>query len=39
LLADLEKYDGFIDGVVVSGGEPTIDTGLPAFLFRSGQLN
>ncbi len=32
LLADLEKRDGFIDGVVVSGGEPTIDIGLPAFL-------
>jgi pyruvate formate lyase activating enzyme len=32
LLADLKKRDGFIDGVVVSGGEPTIDTGLPAFL-------
>jgi len=32
LLADLEKREGFIDGVVISGGEPTIDTGLPAFL-------
>jgi len=32
LLADLKKREGFIDGVVVSGGEPTIDTGLPAFL-------
>ncbi len=32
LLADLEKRQGFIDGVVVSGGEPTIDAGLPAFL-------
>lgn len=32
LLADLEQRSGFIDGVVVSGGEPTIDTGLPAFL-------
>jgi hypothetical protein len=32
LLADLKKLEGFIDGVVVSGGEPTIDTGLPAFL-------
>lgn len=32
LLADLKKRDGFIDGVVISGGEPTIDTGLPAFL-------
>ncbi len=32
LLADLEKRSKFIDGVVVSGGEPTIDPGLPAFL-------
>lgn len=32
LLADLEKRGQFIDGVVVSGGEPTIDPGLPAFL-------
>ena len=32
LLADLKKRAGFIDGVVVSGGEPTIDAGLPAFL-------
>ncbi len=34
MLADLEKREGFIDGVVVSGGEPTIDAGLPAFLSR-----
>ena len=32
LLADLKQREGFIDGVVVSGGEPTIDSGLPAFL-------
>lgn len=32
LLADLEQRSRFIDGVVVSGGEPTIDPGLPAFL-------
>lgn len=32
LLADLKKREGFIDGVVVSGGEPTIDAGLPAFI-------
>lgn len=32
LLADLEERNNFIDGVVVSGGEPTIDAGLPAFL-------
>jgi len=32
LLADLRKRNQFIDGVVVSGGEPTLDAGLPAFL-------
>ncbi len=32
LLADLDQREGFIDGVVVSGGEPTIEAGLPAFL-------
>ena len=32
LLADLEKRKRFIDGVVISGGEPTLDNGLPAFL-------
>ncbi|WP_321371216.1 anaerobic ribonucleoside-triphosphate reductase activating protein [uncultured Desulfuromusa sp.] len=32
LLADLKKREGFIDGVVISGGEPTIDAGLPAFV-------
>lgn len=32
LLADLKARKNFIDGVVVSGGEPTIDAGLPAFL-------
>ncbi len=37
LLADLEKRQGFIDGVVVSGGEPTIDAGLPAFLAQLKQ--
>lgn len=31
LLADLKARKNFIDGVVVSGGEPTIDAGLPAF--------
>jgi len=39
LLADLNKRKGFIDGVVVSGGEPTIDTGLPAFLALLKQEN
>jgi pyruvate formate lyase activating enzyme len=32
LLENLDKRRGFIDGVVVSGGEPTIDAGLPAFI-------
>ena len=32
LLADLRKRNTFIDGVVISGGEPTLDAGLPAFL-------
>jgi len=32
LLADLKARRKFIDGVVISGGEPTIDIGLPAFL-------
>lgn len=32
LLADLKKRMSFIDGVVISGGEPTLDSGLPAFL-------
>ncbi|MBN1959046.1 MAG: anaerobic ribonucleoside-triphosphate reductase activating protein [Desulfuromonadales bacterium] len=32
LLADLKKRQGFIDGIVISGGEPTIDPGLPAFI-------
>lgn len=38
LLADLKKRQGFIDGVVVSGGEPTIDAGLPAFLQQLREL-
>jgi pyruvate formate lyase activating enzyme len=32
ILADLAERSSFIDGVVVSGGEPTLDIGLPAFL-------
>jgi pyruvate formate lyase activating enzyme len=32
ILSDLDKRKAFIDGVVVSGGEPTLDKGLPAFL-------
>ncbi len=39
LLADLKKRKRFIDGVVISGGEPTLDTGLPAFLRQLKQLN
>ena len=38
MLADLKKRNGFIDGVVVSGGEPTIDSGLPAFLTQMKEL-
>ena len=32
LLADLAERKSFIDGVVVSGGEPTLDSGLLSFL-------
>ena len=32
LLEDLRQRGNFIDGIVVSGGEPTLDPGLPAFL-------
>lgn len=32
LLADLRRRSGFIDGVVVSGGEPTLEPGLEGFL-------
>lgn len=38
LLADLRKRKAFIDGVVVSGGEPTLDAGLPAFLRQLREL-
>ena len=38
LLADLQKRSSFIDGVVISGGEPTLDTGLPAFLSQLKEL-
>ncbi len=37
LLADLRERKTFIDGVVISGGEPTLDAGLPAFLRRLNQ--
>jgi len=39
LLADLKKSEDFIDGVVMSGGEPTIDIGLPAFLSLPKERN
>ena len=32
ILSDLAKRKAFIDGVVVSGGEPTLDSSLPVFL-------
>lgn len=32
IIADLAERRPFIDGVVVSGGEPTLDSGLPGFL-------
>ncbi len=32
ILADLAKRKSFIDGVVISGGEPTLDNNLEAFL-------
>lgn len=38
MLADLRKRKSFIDGVVVSGGEPTLDAGLPAFLRQLKEL-
>jgi len=38
LLADLQKRKSFIDGVVISGGEPTLDAGLPAFLRQLKEL-
>ncbi len=34
LLRFLETRRGFIDGICVSGGEPTLDPGLPGFLAR-----
>ncbi|PLX92359.1 MAG: anaerobic ribonucleoside-triphosphate reductase activating protein [Desulfuromonas sp.] len=38
LLADLRRRSGFIDGVVVSGGEPTLDPGLESFLLQLKEL-
>ncbi len=39
LLADLKARRNFIDGVVISGGEPTIEAGLPAFLAELKRLD
>lgn len=39
LLADLRRRSGFIDGVVVSGGEPTLDPGLESFLQQMKELD
>ncbi len=39
LLADLKARKNFIDGVVISGGEPTIAAGLPAFLTELKRLD
>jgi pyruvate formate lyase activating enzyme len=39
LLADLKARRNFIDGVVISGGEPTIEAGLPAFLTELKRLD
>lgn len=38
LLADLKARKNFIDGVVISGGEPTIEADLPAFLSELKKL-
>jgi pyruvate formate lyase activating enzyme len=39
LLTDLRRRCGFIDGVVVSGGEPTLDPGLESFLRQLKDLD
>ncbi len=38
LLAFLEKRRGRLDGVVVTGGEPTLQAGLPGFLARIREM-
>jgi len=38
LLNDLSRRKKFIDGIVVTGGEPTLDPGLPAFLQQVKEL-
>lgn len=38
ILAQLKTRQGFIDGVVISGGEPTLEPGLAEFLAQIKQL-
>lgn len=38
ICAFLESRKGFLDGVVISGGEPTLNDGLPLFLERIKRL-
>lgn len=38
VLSQLRQRQGFIDGVVISGGEATLDAGLPQFLRQIKQL-
>lgn len=38
ILAQLKTRQGFIDGVVISGGEPTLDPNLPEFLEQIKQM-
>ena len=38
ICAFLESRKGFLDGVVISGGEPTLNEGLPLFLERIKRL-
>ena len=38
VLSFLEKRRGFLDGVVISGGEPTLQSGLPPFIRSVKQM-
>lgn len=38
LISELEKKKGIIDGVVISGGEPTLYKDLPKFIFKIKEL-
>ncbi len=38
VLRFLEKRRGFLDGVVISGGEPTLQDGLPSFIHSVRQM-